>query len=353
VRYMAPTQNNIWQDTGLDRIFQALGDINLRADGLTFSRFSGSLALALITILFTTGVFMTLYYTPAPGTAYDSLDFALYKLPFGEVIRGMHYWAWNLLLVVLLVHMAHGIWVAAYKAPRQWVWVSGALVFLLLPAFMITGDLLPWDQKGYWSTQVRISIIQSVPLVGDFIAQLLQGGPRTGIVALNRFYILHILFLPLSLSALVAFHLYVLYQKGLSEPLRHDVKLLPRRSALNILNRWLVLLGITTILLGLAAWQWPAPFGDPADPTDSTFVPKPEWWVLFLNQLVAIFRGPTTVLGSTVIPGLLAAGLVFLPWLDRGADRIPVKRKTLLFCVAVVGLLLLVLSAISLMEHFG
>ena len=212
---------------------------------------------------------------------------------------------------------------------------------------------MPWDQKGYWSTQVRISIIQSVPLVGDFIAQLLQGGPRTGIVALNRFYILHILFLPLMLSALVAFHLYVLYQKGLSEPLKHDGSPLPHRSALDILNRWLVLLGITTILLGLAAWQWPASFGDPADPTDSTFVPKPEWWVLFLNQLVAIFRGPATVVGSAVIPGLLATGLVILPWLDRETYRSPAKRRTLLVCIAGVGFLLLALSALSFMEHYG
>jgi ubiquinol-cytochrome c reductase cytochrome b subunit len=76
------------------------------------------------------------------------------------------------------------------------VWVSGVLIFLVVPAFIVTGDLLPWDQKGYWTTQVRNSIISSVPVFGDFALRLLQGGPRTGIVALTRFYVLHSLFLP-------------------------------------------------------------------------------------------------------------------------------------------------------------
>jgi ubiquinol-cytochrome c reductase cytochrome b subunit len=350
---MAPPQSSFWQDTALDRSAQWLSEVQLRSDSLSLTRFSGSLALALIVILVISGAFMSLYYTPAPDIAYDSLDYAQYKLPFGEMIRGVHHWAWNLLLLVLILHILRGFWVAAYMAGRQWVWVSGALIFLLLPVFLITGDLLPWDQKGYWTTQVRISIIQSVPLLGDWIARMLQGGPRTGIVALNRFYILHILFLPGLLAALVAFHLHMLYHKGLSESLSQDGAGLIRCSALNMLTRWLVLLGVTTVLLGLAAWQWPAPFGDPADPTDSSYVPKPEWWVLFLNQLVAIFRGPAAVLGSTIIPGLLAAGLVFLPWLDKAEQRNPGRRKAVLVCAGCIGLSLLVLSGLGYVEHFG
>ena len=112
--------------------------------------------------------------------------------------------------------------VGAYKPPRQLVWVSGVMILLFVPTFIITGDLLPWDQKGYWSTQVRLSIIGSIPFIGEFIVRLLQGGPLTGIVALTRFYVLHILFLPVLLSLLIAIHFHFLRHRGLSDSLSGD-----------------------------------------------------------------------------------------------------------------------------------
>lgn len=121
---------------------------------------------------------MAVYFSPAPGVAYDSIDYALYSVPFGEIIRGVHFYSWNLLLIVLGLHLARTFIFGAYKAPRQLVWISGVMVLLIVPAFIVTGDLLPWDQKGYWSTQVRTSIMSSVPLVGDFLVRILQGGPQ-------------------------------------------------------------------------------------------------------------------------------------------------------------------------------
>jgi ubiquinol-cytochrome c reductase cytochrome b subunit len=338
----------------LSKIITRLKGQEVHSDGLTWNRFSGSLALVLVTLLFLSGAFMAFYYSPAPGAAYDSVDYALFSVPFGEMIRGVHFYAWNLLLIVLGLHMARAFLFGAYKAPRQLTWVSGVMIMLIVPAFIITGDLLPWDQKGYWSTHVRTGIISSVPLVGDFLVQLLQGGPRTGILTLTRFYVLHTIFLPGLLGILIVVHFHFLYQRGLSGPLsegdaaRRKVIFLP-----NIFNRWLILFLLVALILGLVAWIWPAPLGNPADPTDTSYIPKPEWWVLFLNQLVAILTGPLMVIATVIIPGGLAGLIITLPFLDRSPERNPLRRKGVMIIAMVIVLVLLGLSIMGYIEHFG
>jgi ubiquinol-cytochrome c reductase cytochrome b subunit len=339
----------------------ALGDIITRlksmrvpADALTWHRFSGSLLLVLLVLLFLSGAFMAFYYSPVPGTAYDSVDYALFSVPFGDVIKGVHYYSWNVLLIIMGLHLVRAFIVGAYKSPRQLVWVSGVLIMLLLPALIITGDLLPWDQNGFWTTQVRISIIASVPVVGDFMVRLIQGGPLTGIVALTRFYVLHIFFLPVWLVFLVVIHFHFLKQRGLSgswaenHSNRQTISFFPQ-----LVNRWLLLFLGVTLGLGLISWYWPAPLGDPADPTDSTFVPRPEWWVLFLNQLVTVFKGSLTVIGSVIIPGGLAALLIALPFLDTSPDRHPARRKKVILIAVTIAIILLGLSIMGYLEHFN
>jgi len=323
------------------------------ADAICWHRFFGALQLALIGLLFLTGVLMALAYTPVPGTAYDSVDYFQFSLPFGDVVRGVHHYAWNLLLMVMGLHLLRALIVGAYKSPRQPVWISGVLFLLVMPLFIITGDLLPWDQKGYWSTQVRFSIIASIPVAGDFLVQLFRGGPLTGIVALTRLYVLHILLLPCVLVLLIGLHLYFLGTRGLSEPLTAGAAPRPKVPFLpTIVNRWLAVFIVSAVGLGLVAWQWPAALGDPADPTDSAFIPRPEWWVLFLNQLVAIFKGPFMVIGSAIIPGGLVFLLGALPYLDRSPERHPSKRMGVMVATAVVLAALTALSVIGYVEHF-
>jgi ubiquinol-cytochrome c reductase cytochrome b subunit len=337
----------------LERIVERMREWQAPSDVLTWTRFLGSLALVLVLLLFASGVFMAFYYTPTPGAAYDSVQFAQYHVVFGDVVRGTHHYAWNLLVVVLGLHLARNFLVASYKAPRQFVWVSGVLLLHIMPALIITGDLLPWDQKGYWTTQVRTSIISSVPIVGDFMAQLLRGGPRVGVVALTRFYALHLLVLPGLLVFLLAAHFHFLWNRGLSEPLgrgraiRRQIPMFP-----TLLNRFLLLFIISTIVLGLVARELPAPLGDPADPTDSNFIPRPEWWVLSLNQLVTMFTGPFSAIGTVLIPGGLAGLLVALPFIDLSPERSPTRRMKTLIIAAVILLVLAALSAVGYYEHF-
>ena len=186
------------------------------------------------------------------------------------------------------------------------------------------------------------------------MVRLIQGGPLTGIVALTRFYILHILFLPALLIILIGIHFHFLKMRGLSEPLfkkgsrSKTISFFPQ-----LVNRWLVLFLGVTLVLGVISWYWPAPLGDPADPTDSTFVPRPEWWVLFLNQLVTVFKGSLTVIGSVIIPGGLFALILVLPFLDTSPDRHPARRKKVLLVAVIVIIILLGLSIMGYLEHFN
>ena len=338
----------------LNGIIRRLQGMEVPADSISWSRFFGAMLLVLLVLSFSSGAFLAFYYSPMPGAAYDSVDFSQFSVPFGDVIRGVHHYSWNLLLIVMGLHLFRAFIVGAYKAPRQLVWISGILMMLVVPFFIITGDLLPWDQKGYWSTQVRLSIIGSMPFVGDLAVRVLQGGPMTGIVALTRFYVLHILFLPSLLIILIAVHIHFIAHHGLSEPLseigssRKKVPLYP-----DILNRWLVLFFIVTLVIGIIARYWLAPLGDPADPTDSEYIPKPEWWVLFLNKLVGIFTGRLTVIATVIIPGGLAGLMIALPFLDRSLERHPFRRKTAMVVALIIAMVLVGLSIMGYIEHFG
>ena len=346
--------DTVLEHLALGETIKRLKALEVSAEALTWHRFFGALLLALLVLLSLSGAFMAFYYSPAPGSAYDSVDYALFTVPFGGIIKGIHHYSWNLFLIVLGLHLVRGFLAGAYKPPRQLVWVSGVMILLFVPAFIITGDLLPWDQKGYWSTQVRLSIIDSVPIVGDFIIRLLQGGPFTGIVALTRFYVLHILFLPCFLILLIVLHFHFLRQRGITkarswrQSADGTISFFPQ-----LVNRWLILFLVVTVLLGLISWYWPAPLGDPADPTDSTFVPKPEWWVLFLNQLVTIFKGSLSVVGSVIVPGGLVVMLFSVPFLDSSPERQFSNRKMVMLIAAIIISALLVLSFLGYLEHFG
>jgi ubiquinol-cytochrome c reductase cytochrome b subunit len=233
-----------WRDSlvdalALDGIVARIGHWRVRTNVLSVSRLFGFLDLVLVALLFLSGGLMVFYYSPVPGTAYDSVDYAQFNVSFGDVVRGLHYYAANLLLVTLGLHALRGFLVGAYKHPRQCVWASGIVILLVVIAFLITGALLPWDQNAYWTTQVRLSMVSAVPLVGEFLGKSLQGGLRTSIVALTRFYALHVLFLPVALLVLTAVHFHLLAHRGISAPLWKEAAGGGTAPGLRLLNRWL------------------------------------------------------------------------------------------------------------------
>lgn len=187
--------------------------------GLNLSFCFGGITFFLFVMLAVTGYFMTLYYVPSPEQAYDAVDYLTFEVPMGQVIRGVHHWSGNLMMVTIFLHMLRVYVYGAYKKPREINWISGVFLFCLVMGFGFTGYLLPWDQKAFWATKVGTSIMGTVPVAGDYALRLMRGGTDLGALTLTRFYTLHVLFLPLVTVIFLIGHFVMIRKQGISTPL--------------------------------------------------------------------------------------------------------------------------------------
>jgi quinol-cytochrome oxidoreductase complex cytochrome b subunit len=174
----------------------------------------GSASLFLFVMQGLTGIFLTVYYTPSPDHAYDSIQYIMNDLAFGWLIRGVHHWGSSLMVLVVFIHMIRVFVTASYKYPRELTWLVGVGLLLLTVGMGFTGYLLPWHQQAYWATTVGTQIAGSVPFIGDFILKALRGGPDLSALTLQRFFSAHIWMLPGMLAALIGVHLYLIIKHG-------------------------------------------------------------------------------------------------------------------------------------------
>lgn len=312
----------------------------------------GSLTLSSFMLQIFSGLLMTIYYTPALASAYNSVDYITYILPLGWLVRGIHVYNASVIFIVMFLHLLRTFFASAYKKPREITWLSGVLLLLVTVGFAFTGALLPWDQDGYWATIVGVNIAGSTPLVGEWIMQLMSGGTHLGQITLTRFYFVHTVIMPGILVALVALHLSQL-RHGPSKPTSQRGKSLAHKFVPFYPNRMLLhalaSLGLLIFLVYLS-WNQRAPLDFPADPTDTNFTPRPEWYFLSLFQLLRYFPGRLEPIASQLIPALVIGGMILLPFLDRGQEhrpwRKPVTTIIAIFIVAMlIGLTLLAMAA--------
>jgi ubiquinol-cytochrome c reductase cytochrome b subunit len=293
----------------------------------------GSVLLGLLSIQLVTGAFLTLYYAATPDHAYDSVRF-INSLAAGRIVRGLHHYGASFIIVALAAHMLRVIAFGSYKPPREVTWLSGLALFALILGFSLTGYLLPWDQRAYWATVVTINISKLTPIAGEIVAGVLRGGSTIGALTLTRWYSAHVIFLPAVLVLLIVAHLVLMRRQGISGPVTpragSPTAFFPSQAARDVTMVLLV-----TIALAAFAWHGAPPLEGPADPTDATYIPRPEWYFLGLFQLLKYFPGKWEVFGAMVVPGLAAGFLALLPWIDRGPDRDPRKRRLLIGAVAV------------------
>jgi quinol-cytochrome oxidoreductase complex cytochrome b subunit len=309
-------------------------------DGIGWPHVFGSMLLALFALQFITGILLSFVYAPSPLSAHQSVSYLLYGLNSGAWLRGLHYWGASFIVILLALHLIRTFVYAAYKRPRQATWILGALLFFCALAFAQTGYLLPWDQKAYWGTTVTIRIAETIPFLGPKIAYLLRGGERVGALTLSRFYSIHVVLLPLFTVFLILGHLYLIRRHGITKPwtnvdeaVEKRIPFYPFQMAKDATAMLLIL-----VLLFFFASVLPTPLGRPADPTDATFNPRPDWYFLFLFQSLHYFKGPWEVVGTVVLPGIASAVLVLLPFLDRNPSRSPKRRPVaLLMLLLVIG----------------
>jgi quinol-cytochrome oxidoreductase complex cytochrome b subunit len=183
----------------------------------------GSASMFLFILQGLTGIFLTVYYTPSPDHAYDSINYIMEGVAFGWLIRGIHHWGATLMVILVFVHMLRVFYTASFKYPRELTWLIGIGLFLTTLGMGFTGYLLPWNQKAFWATTVGTQIAGTAPLVGEFILKALRGGPELSALTLQRFFSAHIWIIPAILAALIGIHLFLIIKHGESHwPKKED-----------------------------------------------------------------------------------------------------------------------------------
>jgi len=306
----------------------------------------GSATLFLFILQAITGMFLAVYYAPTPDHAYDSVQFIENQVTFGWFVRGLHHWGASGMVVAVGLHMLQVFLYGAFKPPREMMWMVGVVLFLLVMGFAFTGYLLPWDQTAYWATQVGINMVGTVPLVGDFVVKVLRGGETLGALTLSRFFAVHVLFLPALIIMGIMLHLFILRRVGPAGPWDETKSaagsetFYPRQVYMDAV----VMLGVFGVLAVLAVLV-PFPLTDKANPSDTSFVPVPEWYFLFYYELLKHVHGPLEPFATWVLPGMAVLVMLLWPFLDwQKTVRAPASRPVgmalaVLFLVSVFSLL--------------
>ncbi len=287
----------------------------------------GSAVLFVFIIQAVTGVFQVFYYVPTVDHAYDSINYLRTQIPLGWLIHGLHYWGAQAMVVLAAIHLSQVFIWGAHKKPREFTWLLGVSNLLLILAMSFTGAALPWDVKGFWATEVGTSIAGTVPLIGDFIKRLLRGAEDMGQLALDRMFATHILVVPLLLAGSVLIHLVAFRRKHAAGPWSER----KRRTTTGVfwpdqlLKDVILSCVVLVVLLVLCAWS-PAPTTGPADASDLSVQPKPEWNFLFLYQFIKAFKGPFEPVGTVLFPLAAVVFLFLVPFLTRTQERDPLRR---------------------------
>jgi ubiquinol-cytochrome c reductase cytochrome b subunit len=297
---------------------------------------TGSILLFLLGVQLISGVVLTMYYVPAPEHAYDSVRYITDQLPLGRIVRGLHFFGASFIVIAAVVHMLRVVLFASYKKPREVTWVTGVVLLLLSLGFALTGYLLPWDQKAYWATTVTINIARSTPFFGEQVANVMRGGADLGALTLLRWYAAHVFLLPAALIAFVVAHIYLMRRHGISGPLKEVPGEGKAFFPYHAIKDTIAMALVFAVLLTFAV-SFRVPLDAVADPSDASYVPRPEWYFLSLFQLLKYFPGRLEPVATVVIPGLVVGGLLALPFLDRGPDRHPLKRLLVVAAFALVG----------------
>jgi len=176
--------------------------------GFRFSWYLGVISVVLLASLTVSGIYLMFFYLPSPSSAYGDIQSLQVDVAFGQFIRNVHRWSAHLMVVAVAAHMARVFYRGAYKPPREFNWVIGVVLLLLTLLLSFTGYLLPWDQLAFWAVTVGTSMADFVPFVGGAIRETLLGGTQVGSETLLRFYVLHVVVLPILLVGGLMVHLW-------------------------------------------------------------------------------------------------------------------------------------------------
>ena len=325
--------------------------------GLGWTVTLGSLCALLFAVQAVTGMILAFYYNPSPDQAYTSINFIINDVAMGGILRGIHHWGASAMVILVFIHLAANFFSGAFKAPRELTWIIGVGLFLLTLGFGFTGYLLPWDQKAYWATVVSTNIPKDIPFIGEFLARLMLGGETVSGLTLTRFYAIHTLMLPTLTACFIAFHIYLVRVHDVTGPIgsksineHKTYRFFPEH-----ITRCSMAFGFVFGVILLLSIFADVPLEKVAGTVDPAYLPRPEWYYMWLFQLLTFFPGQFEIVGSLVIPIGAIIILFCLPFLSktdlRGmADR-PLATAVGVTCL--VGVVYLTLMGFEGARSYG
>src|SRR5574341_560255 len=179
----------------------------------------GGISFLLYLFQLVTGILLLFYYRPTTAEAYRSVVEITNRVPYGWLVRGIHHWGANLMVVTVLLHMLRVFFTGAYRPPRDVTWVNGMLLLVFTLLFGVSGTLLPWSQASYWTTAVGTESMSAIPVIGDTLKYLFRGGEVVGQLALSRFFAFHVVILPGLMILFLVLHFLMIRRQGIAEPL--------------------------------------------------------------------------------------------------------------------------------------
>ena len=263
-----------------------------------------------------TGLALWVAYSAGSQTAWESVYYIQHEMWGGWFLRGLHHYTAQAMTVLLVFHLMQVVIDGAYKAPREINFWSGVVLLLLVLALSLTGYLLPWDQKGFWATKVATSIAAITPFIGPELQKLVVGGSDYGHHTLTRFFALHAGIIPGVIIAFIVAHIYLFRRHGLTpkEPRRRpDAAFWPDQ----VLRDAVACLAVLLVVVFFIIRYRGAELGAPADASEQFSAARPEWYFLFLFQLLKYFPGGTEIWGAIVIPALLMGVLIAMPFVGK------------------------------------
>lgn len=326
--------------------------------GARFRYVTGSMLVFAFVTQTVTGLFLWMAYSPSSQTAYESVYYIQHEMTGGWILRGIHHFMAQAMVVVMALHLLQVVWDGAYRRPREFNHWLGLVLMQIVLGLGLTGYLLPWDQKGFWATNVATNLATLVPVVGKDLQQLAVGGNAYGHHTLTRFFAMHAGVLPVLLIVFLIAHVALFRRHGLTAHVtagRPDEYFWPRQVLFDSIA-CLVLLVIVFLCVihfdvgGLFSGNLPlahrgAELGAPADPAEQYSAARPEWYYLFLFQLLKYFPGASEIIGALVIPGVVMTIFFLMPFI--GYFQIGHRFNqafTVLVLLAAVGLTGIALS---------
>lgn len=278
-----------------------------------------------------TGIFLWMYYSPGSQNAWESVYYITNTVKGGSLLRGVHHYMAQMMVVLLPLHLLQVVLCKAYTAPREINFWLGLVLMKIVLALGLTGYLLPWDQKGYWATKVATELM-SLPPGGALIQKVVVGGSEYGHSTLTRFFAMHAGVLPALLIGVLVLHVAMFRKHGItahSSERRADEYFWPMQVFKDAAACFAMLICVL-----LLSWFREAELGPPADPTRSYGAARPEWYFLFLFQLLK--HSPTEFIGAIVIPGAAMGFLFALPLIAKKVKFGHVVNCTVLL-VLIIG----------------